>query len=159
MVSERTVSNEGPRLFTRGDNNEIAKTHWRMLKIFFSRTIGTISTKLCTKHPFMRFQEFQVCSSEGPRPILKEDSEEIAKINWNINSFLESLCRFQTHLTQSIHGWRANEGLRCRNNKVWANSWYQRFISRDVFYYAIPDMTRGFSLLGMIRRNACLMPS
>ena len=37
---------EGPNLFSRGDNDEIAKIHWQNLKIFFSRTAGTISTKL-----------------------------------------------------------------------------------------------------------------
>ena len=32
--------------FPRGDNNKIAKIHWRKFKIFFSRTTGPISTKL-----------------------------------------------------------------------------------------------------------------
>ena len=39
-------SNEGPRPFPRGDNNEIAKIHWRNLKIFFSRTKGPNSLSL-----------------------------------------------------------------------------------------------------------------
>ena len=32
----------------------IAKMHWQILKIFFSRTTGTISIKLGTKHSWMR---------------------------------------------------------------------------------------------------------
>ena len=35
--------NEGPHLFSRGDNYEIAKIHWKNWKIFFSRTAGPIS--------------------------------------------------------------------------------------------------------------------
>ena len=42
--------NEGPRPFPRGDNYEIVKIHWQNLKIFFSRTTGSISSKLGTKH-------------------------------------------------------------------------------------------------------------
>ena len=42
-------SNEGPRPFSRGDNREKAKTHWRTFKIFFLRTTGSISTKLGTR--------------------------------------------------------------------------------------------------------------
>ena len=33
-----------------GDNNEIAKIHSRTSKIFFSRTLGPIFTKLSTMH-------------------------------------------------------------------------------------------------------------
>ena len=42
----QVCSNEGHRPFPKGDNCEIAKIHRRNLKIFFSRTIGPISTKL-----------------------------------------------------------------------------------------------------------------
>ena len=38
--------------------------HWQNLKIFFSRTTGSISTKLCTKQPWVK--GIQVCSNEGP---------------------------------------------------------------------------------------------
>ena len=38
---------------TNPDPNEIAKIYWRNLKIAFYRTIGTISTKLCTKHSWV----------------------------------------------------------------------------------------------------------
>ena len=39
---------EGPHPFPRGDNNDIAKIHWRNFEIF-SRTDGKILT---TKHPW-----------------------------------------------------------------------------------------------------------
>ena len=40
-----------PTPFSKGDNYEIVKIHLPNLKIFFSRTIWPISTKLDTKHP------------------------------------------------------------------------------------------------------------
>ena len=55
---------EGPRPFSRGDDYEIAKIHWRNWKILFSRTTEPISTKLWTKHPWMR--GIQVSSNEEP---------------------------------------------------------------------------------------------
>ena len=73
-------SNEGPHPSPRGDNNEIAKIHWRNSKIFFSRTNEPISTKLGTKHPWVK--GIQVCSNEGPRPFPRGDNNEIAKIHW-----------------------------------------------------------------------------
>ena len=50
----QVCSNEGPRPFSREDNNEIAEIHWQNLNIFFSRTDGLISTKLGTKHPWVK---------------------------------------------------------------------------------------------------------
>ena len=51
-----------PRPFPRGDDYEIVKKHWRnLMKIFFSRTTGPISTKLGTKHS--RVKGIQVCSN------------------------------------------------------------------------------------------------
>ena len=46
-------TNKGPSPFPRGDNKEIAKIHWRNLKIF-SRTTEPMSTKLGTKHHLMK---------------------------------------------------------------------------------------------------------
>ena len=46
-----------------GDNYEIAKIHWRNLKIFFSRTTEPISTKVGIKHSWVK--GIQVCSNEG----------------------------------------------------------------------------------------------
>ena len=71
---------EGPRPFPRGDNYEIVKIHWRNLKIFFSRTTEPISTKLGTKHPWVK--GIQVCSNEGPRPFTRGDNYEIVIIHW-----------------------------------------------------------------------------
>ena len=45
--------------------------------IIFSRTTGSISTKLGTKHPWVK--GIQVCSNEGPHPFPREDNYEIAK--------------------------------------------------------------------------------
>ena len=54
-------SNERPRPFPRGHNNEIGKKHWRNLKTF-SRITGTVSTKLGTKHRWVK--GIQVCSNK-----------------------------------------------------------------------------------------------
>ena len=52
-------SNEGPCSFSRGYNYKMMKVNWRNLKIFFSRTPEPISTKLCTKHPWVKgIQDF-----------------------------------------------------------------------------------------------------
>ena len=70
-------SNEGPRHFPRGDNYEIAKIYLQTLKIFFLRTTGPISTKLGTKHPWVK--GIKVSSNEGPRFFLRGDNKEITK--------------------------------------------------------------------------------
>ena len=57
-VGVLVFSNEGPHLFSRGDDYEIAKMHWRNLKIFF----WPISTNLGTMHS--SFKRIQVCSNE-----------------------------------------------------------------------------------------------
>ena len=54
--------------------------NWQLLKIFFSRTTGPITTKLGTKHP--RVKGSHVCSIEGPRPFSRGDNYEIVKIHW-----------------------------------------------------------------------------
>ena len=46
--------------------------------MFFSRTTELVSTKLGTKHSFVK--GIQVCSNEGQRPFLRRDNYEIAKI-------------------------------------------------------------------------------
>ena len=48
--------------------------------IFFSRTTGSISTKLGTKHLWVK--GIQVHSNEGPCSLLRGDNYEIAKIHW-----------------------------------------------------------------------------
>ena len=82
----QVCSNEGPCTFPRGDDYEIAKIHWQILKIFFSRTTGLISAKLGTMHPLVKGT--QICSNEGPHPFPRGDNYEIAKIHWrNKNIF------------------------------------------------------------------------
>ena len=56
MKGIQVCSNEGPRIFPRGDNNEIAKLHGRNFKIF-SRSTGPGSVKLDTKHPYLKWTE------------------------------------------------------------------------------------------------------
>ena len=45
--------------FSMGNDNKIAKTHWQNLTIYSSRTTRPISTKLGTKHPWVK--GIQVC--------------------------------------------------------------------------------------------------
>ena len=71
-------SNEGPRPFPKGDYYEIVKIHWRNYKIF-SRTTEPISTKLGTKHPWVK--GIQVYSNGGPRPFPRRDNYEKVKIH------------------------------------------------------------------------------
>ena len=47
--------------------------------MFFSRTTGPISTKLCTKHPWVI--GIKVCSNELTHPFPRENNNEIAKIH------------------------------------------------------------------------------
>ena len=63
------------------DIYEIVKIHWRNLKIF-SRTTWWISTKSCTKHPWVI--GIQVCSNKGPRPFTRGDTckYKIVKLHW-----------------------------------------------------------------------------
>ena len=77
-------SNEGPCPFSRGDYFKIAKIHWQNLKIFFSWTTKPISTKLCTRHPWMKGIQF--CSNDGPCPFPTGGTcnYDIAKIDWQI---------------------------------------------------------------------------
>ena len=68
----------GPCTFPRGDNDKIANIHWKNLKIFFSNSTGPISTKLGTKHSWVK--RIQVSSNEGSCPSFsKGDYSEIAK--------------------------------------------------------------------------------
>ena len=62
--------------FPSGDHNEVAKIHWRNLKIF-SRTTWPISTKLGTKHPWVK--RIQVCWNEETFNSLKDNN--INKLN------------------------------------------------------------------------------
>ena len=52
MKDIQNFKNKGSRPFIKGGYYEMAKIHWRNLKILFSRSTGPISTKLGTKRPF-----------------------------------------------------------------------------------------------------------
>ena len=71
----QVCSNEGPPPSQRGDNWEIIKINWQLLKIFFYRTTGPISTKLGTKCPLVK--GIQVCTNEGSCPTQKGDNWEM----------------------------------------------------------------------------------
>ena len=70
------LSNEVPHLFSRGDDNEIAKIHGQNLKMFFYRTAGLILTKIGTMHHLVT--GIKVCSNKGPSPLQRADDYEIA---------------------------------------------------------------------------------
>ena len=84
-------------------------SHFHLL----SRTIGPISTKLGTKHPWIKV--IQVCSNEGSQPFQRGDNYGISKIHWrNLKiSSPEPLGQFKPNLAQGIQGnlglvnWRA----------------------------------------------------
>ena len=50
----QVCAKEGLHPFPRGDNHEIGKIHWQILKIFFSRTSGPILTEFVKKHPLLK---------------------------------------------------------------------------------------------------------
>ena len=100
----QVCSNEGPHSSPRGDNNEIAKIHWRNSKIFFFRTNEPISTKLGTKHPWVKGT--QVCSNEGPRPFPRGDNYEIVKIHWrNLKIFFSRTTKPISNKLGTKHPW------------------------------------------------------
>ena len=83
MKGIQFCSNEGPRTFPRGDNYEIAKIHWQIFKIFFSRTTGPIWTNLGTNHPCVK--GILDNSNEGPLLFPKRDDYDIVKIcTWHL---------------------------------------------------------------------------
>ena len=55
---------KGPALFQGEIITKLAKIHYRNLKILVSRTTWPISTKIGTKHPWMK--RIQVCFNEEP---------------------------------------------------------------------------------------------
>ena len=67
-------------IFPRGDNNEMAKIHWRSLEIFYPRTNEPYLIKISTKHS--RVKGIQIWSNEGPHPFSRKYDNEIAKIHW-----------------------------------------------------------------------------
>ena len=97
------VQMKGHAPFQRGDNSEIVNIHWKLLKIFFSRTSGPISTKLGTEHSWVK--GIQVCSSQGPCPSPRGDNSKIVKLYLK---YLKIFCR-------SLFKWRATHFSRGDN--------------------------------------------
>jgi hypothetical protein len=52
---------------------------WGHLKIFFSRTIGAILTRLGTNYPWVK--GIQICSNEGDNPSPRGDNSERVKMH------------------------------------------------------------------------------
>ena len=71
--------NGGHSPFPWGVHYVIANIHWRNLKIFSSRSTGSILLKLSTKYPWVK--GIQICSNEGPCPFPRGDNYEIANIH------------------------------------------------------------------------------
>ena len=73
--------------------------------IFFSRITRPISTKLGTKHPWVK--GIQVCTNKGPHLFPRGDNYEISKIHCRLlKSYSpEPLGQFQPNFAQSILGW------------------------------------------------------
>ena len=93
----QVCSNEGSRLFSRGDNYEIAKIHpmWRSLK-FFYRTTEQKSTKLCTKHHWVK--GIQIYSNKGPRPLPSGDNYKVLKMHRrNLKIFFSTVYSGERH--------------------------------------------------------------
>ena len=91
VMKTQVCSNEGPRLFLRGDHYEIPKCIEENLKIFFPTTTDPILTKLYSKHSWVK--GIQVCSNKGHAPFqaeiiikLRKYIDEIKKIFFSRSS-------------------------------------------------------------------------
>jgi hypothetical protein len=69
---------KGPGPLLRGNNYKNVKMGRGHLKILFSRTTGSILTRLGMNHPWG--EEIQVCSNEGDCPSPRGDDSETVKI-------------------------------------------------------------------------------
>ena len=77
------------------------------LKIFFTRIIRPIWTKLDTKHPWVK--RIQVCLNEGSHPFPRGDNNEInTKLltKFKIILLYNQHGKFEPNSVQSILGWR-----------------------------------------------------
>ena len=113
MKGIQICSNEGPHPSQRGDNRELIKVNWQLLKIFFSRTTGPILTKLSTKYPWVK--GIHVCSKEGPHPSPRGDNNKIAKIHWwNSKIFFSRTTKPISTKLGTKHSW-------VKGIQVWSN--------------------------------------
>jgi hypothetical protein len=74
----QVYSNNGQRPLQRGDNHKNVKMGLGPLKLFFSRTIWPILTKLGTNYFWVK--GIQICSKEGDSPSSRGDNKERVKI-------------------------------------------------------------------------------
>jgi hypothetical protein len=74
----QVYSNKGPGPLQRGDNHKNAKFGWGHLKIF-SRTTGSIVTRLGTNHSWVK--RIQVLSKEGDSPSPRGDNSKGVKMH------------------------------------------------------------------------------
>jgi hypothetical protein len=65
----KVCSNEGDCPSPRGDNSKRVKIHWKILKIFLSRTSWPKSRKLGTNYPW-------VMGIQGPGPLQRGDNHK-----------------------------------------------------------------------------------
>ena len=92
---------KGIQVSSNENKNEIAKIHWRTLKIFFSRTTNPISTKQGTKRYWDK--GMQVWSNERLRLYPRGYNYVIAKTHWwKISTTLD---QFQPNFAQSLIYW------------------------------------------------------
>ena len=95
-------SNKGPCPFPRGDNCEIAKIHWRNLKIFFSRTAGPILTKFGTKHPWVK--GIQVFSNEESFNFHKVNNGTFSSLNQHYDNHMCLWFELFSKVNDMAHG-------------------------------------------------------
>ena len=82
MKGIQIFSNGGPCPFPRGDyNSKSWKIYWRnLIKIFFSGTIGPISSKLGTEHYWVKY--IQVLTNKGLCLFPRGDNNKVIKIHY-----------------------------------------------------------------------------
>jgi hypothetical protein len=78
VKGSQVYSIKGPGPLQRGDNHKNVKMGLGHLKIFFSRTIGLMLTRLGTSHCWVK--GIQVCSKERDSPYPRGDNSERVKM-------------------------------------------------------------------------------
>jgi hypothetical protein len=79
MKGIKVCSKKGPGALQRGDNHKNVKMRWGHLKTFFSRTRGSIFTRLGKNHPWVK--GIQMCSKEGDSSFRRGDNGEGVEIH------------------------------------------------------------------------------
>ena len=117
--------------------------------IFFSKTAGPISTKLGTKHPWVK--GIQVCANEGPRPFPRGDNYKIVKIHWrNIKIFFfRTAGPISTRFAQSIPWRKGFKFVQMLINSI-------LIIKSRLWVYRSPESLRGPIAMGW-RPSSCVV--